>query len=51
MIVRQQVENIEMKILRESATGAEIAQEIETVLDCDLLTPQRKEKYEDYRRM
>ena len=42
VVVRQQVENIEMKILHESATGAEIAQEIETVIDSDLLTPQQK---------
>ena len=40
--IRQQVENIEMKILHESGTGAEILQEIETVLDSDLLTPQQK---------
>ena len=30
-----------MKILHESATGAEIAQDIETVLDSDLLTPEQ----------
>ena len=31
-----------MKILHESATGAEIVQAIETVLDSDLLTPEQK---------
>ena len=31
-----------MKILHESATGAEIALEIETVLDSNLLTPDQK---------
>ena len=51
VVVRQQVENIEMKILDESATEAEIAQDIETVLDNDLLTSEQKEKCEDYRRM
>ena len=42
VVLRQQVENIEMKIFHESATGAEIAQEIESVLDSDLLTPEQK---------
>ena len=42
VVVRQQVKNIEMKILHESATGAEIAQDIETVLDSDLLTSEQK---------
>ena len=42
VVVRQQVENIETKILHESPTGAEIAQEIETVIDSDLLTPEQK---------
>ena len=31
-----------MKILHESVTGAEIAQDIESVLDGDLLTPHQK---------
>ena len=31
-----------MKILHESATGAEIAQDAETVLDSDLLTTKQK---------
>ena len=44
VVVRQQVENIEMEILHESATGAEIAQEIETVLDSDLLTLEQKKE-------
>ena len=42
VVNRQQVENIEMKILHESTTGAKIAQDIEIVLDSDLLIPEQK---------